>query len=233
MYQTIKPVSMFCSSFSPPSKGVCFPYSSFSSFPSPPANSRISFLFFTPHPSPDAAKAYCLNSAKLNETRVSHNLALCPPVPTRRKCDGPSTLLLSPPAAKAYILKPNAGCQGKGIVVTRRPLDIVDDMDETVVQVGPPTGPTFWIFRVRFVVPTPTPRKVDLRCKLVSPPRNRGVSLKGSWSPYLHCLVVFMLYLCSSTYTEKFQCQVSPYLQIDTQAICGFVFFLAAFFLLL
>eukprot|EP00667_Euglena_gracilis_P010208 EG_transcript_10377 len=37
-------------------------------------------------------------------------------------------------AAKAYIFKPNAGCQGKGIVVTRRPLDLLDEFEESVVQ---------------------------------------------------------------------------------------------------
>ena len=35
---------------------------------------------------------------------------------------------------KTFIFKPNAGCQGKGIVITRTPMDIAEEMDETVVQ---------------------------------------------------------------------------------------------------
>lgn len=46
------------------------------------------------------------------------------------------------PPAKAYIFKPNAGCQGKGIVVTRRPLDLLDEFEESVVQVRVMRGNT-------------------------------------------------------------------------------------------
>lgn len=35
---------------------------------------------------------------------------------------------------KTFIFKPNAGCQGKGIVITRTPMEIAEEADETVVQ---------------------------------------------------------------------------------------------------
>lgn len=38
------------------------------------------------------------------------------------------------PVKKVFILKPNAGCQGKGIVLTKDPLNAVDDLDNYVCQ---------------------------------------------------------------------------------------------------
>lgn len=226
MYQNIKSLSNFVHYFFSRSKGFCILNSSFPLLPSPPANSRFSFLLFTPHPSPDAAKADCLNSAKANEISVSHNLALFPPVPPRRKCEGSSTT--SPPPRsqgvhpQAQRRVPRQGHRRHSSPFGHRWRHGRDR------RPGWPTDgtQTFRIFRVRFVLPTPIPRKVNLRCKLGFPPRNRRISLKGSWPPSLHCLIVFMLYLCSRIYvpyTEKFLCRFFPYFQIDTHAICVFL----------
>ncbi|CUF92558.1 tubulin-tyrosine ligase, putative [Bodo saltans] len=38
------------------------------------------------------------------------------------------------PVKKVFILKPNAGCQGKGIVLSKDPLNAVDDLDNYVCQ---------------------------------------------------------------------------------------------------
>ncbi|RNC37666.1 putative tubulin-tyrsoine ligase-like protein, partial [Trypanosoma cruzi] len=36
--------------------------------------------------------------------------------------------------SKFFILKPNSGCQGRGIVISRDPLNAVEDLDNYIVQ---------------------------------------------------------------------------------------------------
>ncbi|ORC88576.1 putative tubulin-tyrsoine ligase-like protein [Trypanosoma theileri] len=44
------------------------------------------------------------------------------------------TALRAKKMSKFFIMKPNSGCQGRGIVVTRDPLNAVDDLDNYIIQ---------------------------------------------------------------------------------------------------